>query len=297
MRRCLNLTRCFWDAERDLVMEKILLNDILRISQEELSNTRIKFNIYNGYTDPLELYKENPEQVNTTWFLWHENRRYFHSGQIAICFLRIATDTWLLTTIKKINKELDVDVDGGIGYDAEEIEAYKKYFGRLIVKYHNTNKSMGRTYESVMNDLEVLEILNDKFTGNEFPGYENIRLTYLQLKTIIERQVPGWISALQNQKAVYLITDTQTGKHYVGSATAQYGMLLQRWSEYVCDGHGGNECLKEVVLKNGLDYVEKYFQYSILENYNARMDDEYILKRETWWKNTLKSREFGLNKN
>ena len=278
-------------------MNKILLNDILNIDSQDVENTRIKFNIYNGHTDPLELYKENPEQVNTTWFLWHDSRRYFHSGQIAICFLRVSTDTWLLTTIKRITKELDVGTDGGVGYEAEELEIYKKYFGRILVKYHNSYKAMGRTFESVMNDLEVLEILNDKFTGDEFPGYENVRLTYFQLKTIIDRQLPGWISALQNQKAVYLITDTKTGKLYVGSATAQYGMLLQRWSDYVNNGHGGNEGLKEVVSTSGFDYIKENFQYSILENYNARMDDEYILKREIWWKNTLKSREFGLNKN
>lgn len=278
-------------------MEKILLNDILKINNEEISNTRVKFNISNGYTDPLELYKENPEKVNTTWFLWHDNRRYFHSGQTAICFLRISTDTWLLTTIKRIIRELDVGVDGDVGYEAEEIECYKKYFGRVIVKYHNTNKGMGRTFESVMNDLEVLEVLNDKFTGDDFPGYENVRLNYSQLKTIIDRKLPGWIAALQNQKAVYLITDTKTGKLYVGSATAQYGMLLQRWTNYVHNGHGGNEGLKEIVKNYGFDYIKKNFQYSILENYNARMDDDYILKRERWWKDTLKSREFGLNKN
>ena len=278
-------------------MDKILLNDILCFSESEISDVRIKFNIYNGYTDPLELYKENPDKVNVEWFLWHENRRYFHEGQIAICFLRTSTDTWLLTTIKKITKELDVSSDGGIGYEAEEIEKYRKYFGRILVKYHNTVKSMGRIFESLMDELEVLEILNDHFTGNDFPGYENVRLSYPQLKTIIDRQLPGWIAALQNQKAVYLITDTNTGKLYVGSATSQYGMLLQRWSNYISDGHGGNEGLKEVVASYGLNYVKKYFQYSILENYNARMDDNYVLKRESWWKDTLKSREYGLNKN
>ena len=278
-------------------MEKILLNDILQISKDDIPNTRIKFNIYNGYTDPLELYKQNPDQVNTTWFLWHDSRRYFHSGQTAICFLRLSPDTWLLTTIKHIIKELNVGTDGGVGYEAEEVDTYKKYFGRIIIKYHNTNKSMGRTFESVMQELEVLEVLNDKFAGDEFPGYENVRLTYSQLKNIIDRQTPGWTPALENQKAVYLITDTKTGRLYVGSATAQYGMLLQRWSEYVSNGHGGNVGLKEIVSTHGFDYVKENFQYSILENYNARMDDAYILKRETWWKDTLKTREFGLNKN
>ena len=156
---------------------------------------------------------------------------------------------------------------------------------------------MGRTYASVMDDLEVLEILNDQFTGEDFPGYENVRLSYRQLKNVIDRHLPGWIAALQNQKAVYLITDDKTGKLYVGSATSQTGMLLQRWSNYIADGHGGNEALKELVKKQGFDYVKENFQYSILENYNARMDDEYILRRESWWKETLRTREFGYNKN
>ena len=47
----------------------------------------------------------------------------------------------------------------------------------------------------------------------------------------------------------------------------------------------------------GFDYVKKYFQYSILENYNARTDDHTILARESWWKLTLGTRAFGLNSN
>ena len=34
---------------------------------------------------------------------------------------------------------------------------------------------------------------------------------------------------------------------YVGSATAQYGMLLQRWTNYIDNGHGGNVELKHIV--------------------------------------------------
>lgn len=279
-------------------MDKILLNDILNFTPEEVTNTKVKFNVYNGYHDPLDLYKANPDEVNVNWFLWRDRNRYFYKGQTAICFLRIANDIWLMTTIKRINEELDVDPEvGGVGYDATEIEKYQKYFGRLVVKFHNTARTMGRNLESVMNEIEVLEILNDQFTGNDFPGYENVRLSYSQLKNVIDRQLPGWVAALQNQKAVYLITDNKTGKQYVGSATAQYGMLLQRWSNYVANGHGGNAGLIELVNAQGFDYVKENFQYSILENYNARMDDNYILKRESWWKETLRTREFGYNKN
>lgn len=276
-------------------MEKILLDDILKIEDSQLDTVRLKFNIYNGSDDPVELYKEDPDKVNNDWFLRKDDRRYFHTGQIAICFLKTAIDTWLMTTIKKITKELDVT--NAIGYEAEEVDKYKKYFGRLLVKYHNTSRSMVRRYKSIKDNLEVLEILNNKFTGDDFPGYENVRLSYHQLKIIIERKLSGWYTALQTQKAVYLLTDNKNGKMYVGSATSQSGMLLQRWSEYISTCHGGNVNLMQLVEKEGLDYIKTNFQYSILENYNARMDDSYILKREQWWKETLRTCEFGYNKN
>ena len=276
-------------------MAKIMLNDLLHFDAAEVPNVRVKFNISNGYDDPLDLYKTNPDEVNVTWFLWHDDRRYFIVGQTAICLLKLRGDQWLLTTIKKITRLLDVT--DGVGYDADEVKEYEQYFGRLVVEYHNPCRTMGRKYENVMDELEVVQILNEQYTGNEFPGYENVRLSYPLLKNIVDRQLPGWVDALRNQKAVYLITDTKTGKMYVGSATSQTGMLLQRWSSYAADGHGGNIELRELVKQQGLDYVKENFQYSILENYNARMDDGYILKRESWWKETLCTRTHGYNKN
>ena len=35
-------------------MEKILLNDLLKVPQEDLITWKIKFNQYNGYSNPLE---------------------------------------------------------------------------------------------------------------------------------------------------------------------------------------------------------------------------------------------------
>ena len=122
-------------------------------------------------------------------------------------------------------------------------------------------------------------------------------ITEKQLEIIIRQNKKDWRAALENQKAVYLITDKNNGKLYVGSATSDYGMLLQRWSNYVENGHGGNIELKKLVEEKGFDYVKKYFQYSILENYNAKIDDHIILERESWWKDTLQSRKHGYNAN
>lgn len=143
----------------------------------------------------------------------------------------------------------------------------------------------------------VNQILPAQYDGDDFPGYDNVRLSFHQLETIIVRGKKDWIAALGNQKAVYLITDKKTGKLYVGSATSEKGMLLQRWSNYISNGHGGNKELVELVCKVGFDYIKENFQYSILENYNAKVDDCLILTRESWWKETLQSRTHGYNAN
>ena len=276
-------------------MTKILLNDLLRISVEEVANIKVRFNQHNGSEDPMELYLREPEIVNTRWLLWRTKQRFFNVGQIVICLLKLSSDTWLLTTIKHITKELDV-LDG-VNYEAEELEEYRQYYGRVIIKYHKAVQAQSMFYATVSDELEVLQMLPTMFDGDEFPGYDNVRLSYMQLASILERRRQSWIAALENQKAVYLITDTYNGKLYVGSATSDKGMLLQRWSNYAEKGHGGNKELIELVRDKGFDYVKQYFQYSILENYNAKIDDHVVLKREAWWKDTLQSRRFGYNAN
>ena len=276
-------------------MNGILLKDLLRFSDDELANVKIKFNQHNGYDDPMDLYRSNPEIINTQWLFWNEKRRYFYEGQIAVCFLKLSYDMWLLTTIKRVTK--DFGISGGVSFEGKEIEKYKPFFGRVIVQYHKTSMAQGRYFSELQDELVVNQILPDVYDGEDFPGYDKVRLSYAQLEVIIRCGKKDWIAALSNQKAVYLITDKNTGKLYVGSATSDTGMLLQRWSNYVADGHGGNKELVELVEREGFDYVKKHFQYSILENYNAKVDDHIILERESWWKETLLTRAWGYNSN
>ena len=188
----------------------------------------------------------------------------------------------------KINGELTT---------SKEIEKFKPYFGRVIVKFHKTYRGQSFYFGTVQDKLEVLQILPTLYDGDDFIGYENVCLSFIQLEAILKRGKRDWLAALKNQKAVYLITDKNNGKLYVGSATGKNGMLLQRWENYIATGHGGNKELVELVKEKGIEYIRKYFQYSILENYNMRTDDDYVLQRESWWKETLQSRKFGYNAN
>lgn len=279
--------------------DKILLNDLLQLSQEDIERTKVKLNSFNGSDDPIDEYKRDPDALIKWWVLWRDpdKRPYFREGNLALGLVRISGDKWLFICVLEIDKLLSVPETGGTGYEAHEIDRLKKYSGRVIVKYHRNGRFIKRNYENVMNDLEVIEVLSDEYRDDHFPGYDNVRLPYAELKRIIDRDLPEWKAALSNQKGVYLITDTNTGKMYVGSATSSNGMLLQRWSDYVSNGHGGNKELRELVKREGFDYVKKYFVYSLLENYNGKVDDSLILKRESWWKETLLTRKFGYNRN
>ena len=272
----------------------ILLRDLLGFSEEELSCVKFRFNKWNGVSNPLDEYMEDPEKVNTNWFLHKTKNSLFKKGEIGVCLLEIEKDTWLMTTVKKI--EDNCGVKGGVGYKATVIERLEPFFGRVIIKYHKASSSIYK-WERIGDSLEVLRIQESKYDRDTFQGFDNVSISYTQLKLIVERHKQDWFAALNSQQAVYLITDKNTGKLYVGSATSKAQFLYSRWKMYVENGHGGNVELRELVNQKGLDYVKKHFQYTILENYNSRVNPEMVLEREKWWKNVLCSRTHGYNKN
>ena len=273
----------------------ILLNDILNFSNEELDNCKIRLIHNHEDNNVLDLFLTNPNIINNDWLFWNypDAKSSFKEGQIAISLVRMdkKKDLYLLTTIKKITK--DLKVKDGISYNGIELEKYDKFFGRVIVKYHNKGQNLVRIANNIIDKLEVSQILSSKYDGREFPGYDKVCLKYNELKNIIDSNNFDWINALSNQKAVYLITDLYSGKLYVGKASSTEGMLLSRWSTYVKNGHGGNKELK----KFKMSYIEKYFQYSIIENYNSKVSDEFIDQRERYWKKVLDSKNNGLNDN
>lgn len=272
-----------------------MLNDLLRFS--DFSNVKIKLNKSNGRDDPIVLFQENPDLVNNQWLFWRTERRNFNVNEIVINLIKVKDDIYLLTTIKKVTKELNKT--NQINYVGEELEDYKPLFGRVLIKFHKNFHNSVIWASTKINEMTVFQILPGTFENDGFPGYDSVCLSYRKLKLVLEKQKSEWIAALSNQKAVYLIRDRSNGKLYVGSATSSNGMLLGRWKSYADNGHGGNKLLKDIVKKKGFDYVKNNFQYSILENYNSSVDDALILSRESWWKKVFDSRnsKFGYNAN
>jgi hypothetical protein len=270
----------------------IKLNDILKIDSDTLRRTKIRLMVPDKGADvsPLVDYRKNPSIVNDDWFGWkYAKRELFRVGEIGIGLMWLGYDNWLLVTVKEIVSA--TGVPDSFAYVGESIEGLEKYFGRVVVHYRNEKQTMVRWASGIIDDMIVAEILSDKYEGDEFPGYESVVLSWDDLSRVVGKR--EWITALKNQKGVYLITDKSNGKHYVGSASGEE-MLLQRWRDYANSGHGGNKELRPL----GKEHSMKYFQYSILENFNRSTPDDYILKRESWWKSAMLSRiPHGYNAN
>lgn len=279
------------------------LNDLLQLTEKELHNTKIRLNTNNGKKNPIDVFKKNAKEL-LDWNYW--NNKPYRVGQISIGLVNMGNDCWLLFTVGVVKKILDtpiwgnnqISTDGkGVQVEYQTLERYNDLYGRVIVEYKNKSQQMFRNGYSFIEELVVKEILPSVYSGFDFPGYDNVCLTYEQLQIIVYGNYPSYRNALSNQKAVYLLTDRSNGKMYVGSATAEYGMLLARWTSYVENGHGKNEGLEALVKEREFDHIKRNFQYTIIENFNAKVDDNYVLKRESYWKDVLQTRQFGYNKN
>ncbi len=188
------------------------------------------------------------------------------------------------------------------GYRLELEDRYREYAKRLIVKL---KQPVGRNlYLRWLTNLdgslgpEVYEIRPASKLA-AFPGYSNVRLSHAQLKRILEREEPEWRQALSAVKAVYVITDRNTGKLYVGSACGNAEGLWQRWSTYANPNNltGGNKELERLKEELGTEYIESYFQYSILEIFDPKTRDYAVIERESFWKEVFQSKRFGYNAN
>jgi hypothetical protein len=267
----------------------ILLNNILHLDSLKDVKIRLTMPTKDGSYNPLELFKAGNTQELLGGLLWnYDKKKVYKEGQTAIGLVRIEGDRWLLFAIGEITKDLNV-LDG-VGYEYRSLDKYEKYFGRVIVRYKNPQGAANliRDADTFINECEVERILDSEFDNDIFPGYENINVSWQELSRLVKKET--WKTALENQKGVYLITDTQSGKMYVGSAYGE-NMILGRWLDYVNNGHGGNVKLKNLPF----DDIKKNFRYSILDIFKSTIDDDRIIRREHWWMDALQTRKFGYN--
>jgi hypothetical protein len=276
---------------------KVLEIEVVDIIQlESYEQYKLHLGSWNGENNPLDLYLENEEEW-THWNEWRNpetgknewNRDYIFS----LIHFYPKVNTWLFGGIFKV-----IDRPEGANYILEEVKKYKKYKGRLLLNFERYQGMRGRSFllESYIESMTVNQILEYKYTGEIFPGYDNINHDFVTLEGIFKLKKSDWKIALENVKGVYLLTDKETGKSYIGSAYGDTG-IWARWEQYITTFHGWDDQLVSLVKRKGQKYIRESFKFSILEIYGMYASNDQIIKRENYWKEKLMTREHGYNSN
>jgi hypothetical protein len=222
-----------------------------------------------------------------------QNKKNFERDYI-LSLIYYKKNEWLFAGIYK-SIDVKETKNGTFVYKTELLHICEDIIGRLIISFEKDFRASYLKLENFIDDLDICEITRRQYKIDPFPGFNNVFVPFDLLKIIIEEQENSWKSILSNVKGVYLITDRSNGKLYVGSASGE-DAIWQRWNNYIENGHGNNKALKEIIQKNKYEYTFNY-SFSILEIFGLNASDNEILKKESFWKEKLMTREYGYNEN
>lgn len=277
------------------------------------NETKVKFNMSSEGVNSWDLLKET--EGTSRYQKWIEMNAWKRaSGQAnnnlnkAKYLLTFAqyypygSQYYIFGGLYKVDQNLLNEIPEGdtVGYKLTLMDEFKEYRRRLIVKL---SKPIGRgiynkPFNTVQKDFnpEIYELSSSTKLEN-FTGFNNVLLKHSELQYIFNNDAPEWKNQLSSVKAIYCIIDSLNGQIYIGSASGEGG-LWQRWQQYanVNNLTGGNKVFEDIKNENKNRIINN-FQYSILEVFDIKTDNHTVLKRESFWKNVFKSKEFGMNKN
>jgi GIY-YIG catalytic domain len=277
-----------------MIVALMRVADFIALMDREVTpqNTKIHLASWNGSEDPLDVYRAGgfDEWQN------RQTRRNFERPFV-IGLISLGGKRWLYAGTYDSNG-CDPVVGNSLwkySYRMQKRESCSEFNGRLVATFDRPGRQSYLNLEGWADQLVINEILREPLSIGQFPGFKAVDLSKIQLDAVVAQEAESWRAALSNVAGVYLISDTTSGKLYVGSATGEGG-IWQRWCEYSANGHGGNRELRQLIQHDG-ERGATGFRFSILEIADTHASTEDILRRESHWKKILLARSHGLNAN
>jgi len=269
------------------------LFDLLALENPSVKPDASKIHLatWNGSENPLDVYlagKFNSWQQKQT-------QQNFEREYVVSLIRMHSRNQWLLAGVYRSISSKRIVEEGMYQYELDELSEFKEFAGRLIAEFARSGRQSYLNAENWSSKIYLSQFLKERYSIGDFPGYRKVDLTHEELQMIIKDEPESWRTALSNVAGVYLISDTEDNRLYVGSVSGKQG-FWQRWLEYARSGHGGNVELQRLIKEKGLDRA-KPFRYSILEITDIHTSNDDVLKRESHWKKILLSRAHGLNSN
>lgn len=274
---------------QDLLGAKGVDLERTKLIRHNLSNDEISTYYSKGY---IELYQriQRPSRFRNCDYVISFIGEEGTLGTLLGCY---KVNGYVEYDLALIPADISMGVESDVIYNLEKTDILGDLQNRLVIDW---GKGAINWCQNGTTTKEVIEIRRT-MSEIEFVDYDNIVLSWENLRKIVYNKASykKWEDKLSAVAGVYLITDTNTGKHYVGSASGMEGGIWGRWSEYAKTKHGGNKQLVALIA-NDPDYCY-HFQYSILEVLPLKQDKHDVLAREQLFKRKLQSIKFGLNDN
>lgn len=268
---------------------------MVKLARHPLSDKRIKFCYDNGF---FELY------------LRTQGKKMFKDGQYILNFVGTQGTTgrfegcYLVKGVRSMEGitlpesfPIKPEKPPVFYYNLEKTDIMSDYVERLLIDW---GKGARNWCHNGTTEKEIIALMPHRNAQlvSKLTDFENMRLSFDELESIIAAPdfYSDWVGALSTTYAIYLITDTVSGKQYVGSAYGKNG-LYGRWSEYVNTRHGGNKKIKELLKEDSERYHK--FPFSILQILpkSLAVDNTSVIEIESLWKSKLNTIQFGLNDN
>jgi len=271
----------------------VLLFDLLKVNIPSIKeeDCKIHLAVWNGSENPVDVFLAGDFEE---WQSWQSRQNFGRKNIISLLQLPGA-NKWLFAGGFVSENSIYIEKEESYKYKTHELKELQELAGRLVVEFVRSGRQSYLNAENCSDAISIAEIKPEKMVIEEFAGYNKVKLSKKKLEIVVSQCIDSWKGALSNVSGVYLITDTKTGKLYVGSATGEEG-IWQRWSEYAENRHGSNRELVALLSEKGKEYSDN-FQYSVLEIADTHASSNDVLSRESYWKDVLCSREHGYNAN
>lgn len=205
------------------------LFDILRLKVPALSLHECKIHLagWNGIESPLDVFLQGNFKE---WQEWQTKRNFERPLIVSLIQLQ-HQHQWLFSGCFRQNGSEFFSDKNLHRYKTSALAEAEDLTGRLVVRYARDGRNSYRKAERCADEMTVHSLRPERLTTEAFPGYRRVIVSKRQLDLIVAQQIESWKTALSSVAGVYLITDTRTGRHYVGSACG-VGGIWQRWCEY-----------------------------------------------------------------
>ncbi|MBD5372953.1 MAG: GIY-YIG nuclease family protein [Bacteroides sp.] len=221
-------------------------------------------------------------------------RKRFEDVDYMVAFIGEKGTTARFVGVYKVGNKVDSPyIPDDIICDMEVVAAFEPLTHSVVIDWGKSTVSWCQDFDTQFKPvIRIDEGFEDADGVPRFVSYYDTLLSFDQLRAVINSNNDNpWHTALRSVNCIYLISDVENGRHYVGSTYGENG-IWGRWETYVkTGGHGDNVELKK--------YSPQNFQWSILEVLPINITADQAVDRENLYKQKLMSRHkvTGYNQN